>query len=311
MAVYSLNEHNLDDTMVAAIGFFDGLHIAHQSLFEKTFKIAKELGKKPVVITFDKHPQSVIFDLDFKYITPLSKKSEMLHQMGFKDVFVIQFTKAMASLKPEAFIDSYLKNVHAIVCGFDFKFGIGGQGSVRDLEIRDDFKTIVIEEKRISEQKIGSSLIRDLLRAGQVEAATILLGRYFSIKGEVISGEQKGRLIGYPTANIQTLDYLIPKKGVYATKTRIEDTLYDSMTSIGHNPTLNARHPLSVETYIFDFNQMIYGKTIETFFVKRLRDEEKFDSVADLIKQIDQDAVDTKACLKQEKQPLHDIKNML
>lgn len=311
MATYSLTKHQLDKTMVAAIGFFDGVHIAHQALFVETFKTAKQYQKKPVIITFDKHPQSVIFDLDFKYITPLSKKSEILHQMGFEDVYVIAFDKTIAQLKPEDFIESYLKDLYALVCGFDFKFGVGGQGTVLDLKKHQTFETIVIEEKRISEQKIGSSLIRDLLRAGQVEAATVLLGRYYSVSGEVISGEQKGRLIGYPTANIETLDYIIPKKGVYATQTKLDGIVYDSMTSIGHNPTLNTRHALSVETYIFDFNEMIYGEHIETYFVKRLRDEIKFDSVSALIKQIDQDALDTKSVLKNEKEPLHVVKNML
>ena len=311
MAVFQLNNTSLNSNMVAAIGFFDGVHIAHQSLFVETFQYAKAHNKKPVVITFDKHPQSVIFDLEFKYMTPLKQKSEILHELGFQDVYIIEFDKNIAALKPDVFIETYLKNIHALVCGFDFKFGVGGQGSIKNLEKSAYFKTIVVEEKRLSEQKIGSSLIRDLLRAGQVDAATILLGRYYSVKGEVISGEQKGRLIGYPTANIQTGDYLIPKKGVYASKTRIKGQMYDSMTSIGHNPTLNERHPLSVETYVFNFDEMIYGSIIETFFVARLRDEEKFDSVAALIQQIDEDAKATKERLKTEKQNLHVVKNML
>lgn len=292
-----LTPHMLDDTMVASIGFFDGVHTAHQALIQVTLDTAKNAGKTPVVITFDRHPKSVIFGVDFKYITPLKEKIALLKGYGMERVFVLPFDKALSEVDASSFITQYLNGVHTLVCGFDFRFGHGGLGTTQTLKEEGDFNVHVMEEMRLASQKIGSTIIRELIQAGKMQEAHARLGRYFSITGEVIHGEKKGRLIGYPTANIQLSTSITPKRGVYATITRVNDRLYPSMTSVGHNPTLNAAHPLSVESYLFDFDQTIYGDVITTYFVMWLRDEKKFDSVADLIAQIDQDAEDSKEAL--------------
>ena len=299
-----LHPHTLTSEMIAVIGFFDGIHKAHQSLFDTAFHWAKTKGKTPVVITFDVHPKSVIYDLEMNYITPLPQKVNRLKAAGFETVFVIEFTPEKAQIKAHDFIQNYLTGLYGLVCGFDFRFGHGGQGDVTLLKEKAPFLIEVLKEVRHSDQKIGSSLIRELIENGKVEQVEDLLGRFYSIEGEVVHGEKKGRLIGYPTANLHTDHFIIPKKGVYASFTQVAGTVYPSMTSVGNNPTLNAHHPLSVESYLFDFDQTIYGEIIETYFVKRLRDEEKFDSVVDLIAQIDADAVATKTILATKKKPL-------
>lgn len=292
-----LKPHMLDETMVASIGFFDGVHTAHQALIQTTLKEAKKAGKTPVVITFDRHPKSVIFEMEFQYITPLKEKIALLKGYGIERVFVLPFDKALSEVEAATFIQDYLNGVHTLVCGFDFRFGHGGLGTPEKLKEEGQFHVHVMEEMRLSSQKIGSTIIRELIQAGKMQDAAERLGRYFSITGPVIHGEKKGRLIGYPTANIELSDGITPKRGVYASITRVGDTLHPSMTSVGHNPTLNATHPLSVESYLFDFDRMIYGETITTYFVTWLRDEQKFASVADLIEQIDQDAEDSKRVL--------------
>lgn len=298
MKIKTLNGTKIDKNTVAAIGFFDGVHLAHKELINKTIEIGNQHNLKKAVITFDVHPKSILFDLDYFYLTPLERKIEIFSEFDIDYIYVIEFSKQKASMKPQDFIEYYLKDIHTLVCGFDFKFGVRGSGNVDHLQADQRFETVVVKEVTYEGYKVGSTHIRDLIQSGQVENVVEVLGDYYSIKGEVIHGAKKGRLIGYPTANVDTNDYLIPKKGVYVTRTKVGDTWYDSMSSIGHNPTLNCRVDLSVESNIFDFNQEIYGQIIEVQFIKRLRDEIKFTDVNALIKKIDQDKVDSINILK-------------
>ncbi|MFH5881463.1 bifunctional riboflavin kinase/FAD synthetase [Liberiplasma polymorphum] len=298
MEIIKLNGIKIAPNTVAAIGFFDGVHLAHKTLIETMKNHAKEHALKTAIITFDIHPKSVLFDLDYTYITPIERKIEKIATLGVDYLYLIEFSKDKAKLSPEAFIDTYLNGLHTLVCGFDFKFGVRASGTVETLKNHKEFNTIVVGELTYEGYKIGSTHIRDLILSGQVNHVLETLGDYYSVRGEVIHGEKKGRAIGYPTANIDTGDYLIPKKGVYATKTKVNDIWYPSMSSIGHNPTLNCKTDLSVESYLFDFDRQIYGEIIEIKFIKRLRDEIKFNSVEALIDQIKQDEIETLNILK-------------
>ncbi len=293
MKVIILNDTFIDHDTVAAIGFFDGVHLAHKELIKKTVEIGNEKHFKKAVITFDVHPKSILFDLDYYYLTPLQEKIKHFNQFDLDFIYIIEFSKAEASLTPQQFINKYLKNIDTIVCGFDFKFGVRGSGNVKTLLTDNRFKTVVVKEVTYEGYKVGSTHIRDLIRSGQVDKVKAVLGDYYSISGEVIHGAKKGRMLGYPTANIETNGYFLPRRGVYITLTKVNNSWHHSMTSIGHNPTLNCRIDLSVEAYIFDFNQEIYGQTIEIKFIKRLRDEIKFTSIEALIKEIDNDKANT------------------
>jgi riboflavin kinase/FMN adenylyltransferase len=301
MEIIKLNGNKVHKDTVCAIGFFDGVHLAHKKLINKTIEIGNQKRLKKAVITFDVHPKSVLFDLEYKYLTPLKRKIEMFSQFDLDYVYVIEFSKEKAQMKPNEFIDFYLENIDTLSCGFDFKFGVRGSGKVNTLLQSTHFDTIVINEVTYEGYKVGSTHIRDLVNSGQVDKVHEVLGDYYSIKGEVLHGAKKGRLLGYPTANLDTSDYLVPRRGVYATLTKVNDKWYQSMSSVGHNPTLNCRIDLSVESNIFDFNREIYGEEIEIKFIKYLRDEEKFDNIDDLIKKIDQDKVDTLAVLEKIK----------
>lgn len=298
MEIITLNGTKIKPNTVAAIGFFDGVHIAHQELINEMIRVADKNDLNKAVITFDVHPKSVLFGLDYFYITPLNRKIELLKNYDIDQLYIIEFTKEKAKLTPSDFISYYLEGLNALVCGFDFKFGVRGSGTVNTLVSQTMFDTIVVSEITYDGFKVGSTHIRDLINSGLVEQINEIMGDYYTIKGEVIHGAKKGRTIGYPTANVDPSDYLIPKKGVYATKTKVNDVWYDSMSSVGHNPTLNCRSTLSVESHIFDFDEEIYGEIIELKFIKRLRDEKTFTSVDDLIDEIKNDEVNTKKILK-------------
>jgi len=291
MEIIKLNGTKIKPNTVAAIGFFDGVHLAHKELIDKTISIAETKKLNKAVITFDIHPKSILYGLDYFYITPLERKIEIFKKFNIDQLYVIEFTKEKAQLKPDEFIDYYLSGINTIVCGFDFKFGVRGSGNINTLLNHQDFDTIVVKEITFDGYKVGSTHIRDLINSGLVDQVKEILGDYYSIKGEVIHGAKRGRTIGYPTANMNTKDYLLPKKGVYATMTKVDGVWYKSMSSIGHNPTMNCRVDLSVESHIIDFDEDLYGKTIELKFIKRLRSELKFNNIDDLITQIDQDKV--------------------
>ena len=301
MKVIKLNGNPIEHNTIAAIGFFDGVHLAHKELIKKTIEIGNLKKLSKAVITFDVHPKSILFDLDYYYLTPLSRKIKLFEEFDLDYIYVIEFSKEKASLYPKEFIDIYLRKIKTIVCGFDFKFGVRGTGNINTLQTDNRFETVIIKEVTYEGYKVGSTHIRDLIRSGQVDKVEEVLGDYYSITGEVIHGAKKGRMIGYPTANISTNGYFIPKRGVYVTLTLVDGKWYKSMTSIGHNPTLNCRIDLSVEANIFEFNQEIYGNTIEIKFLKRLRDEIKFTSIEKLISKIDQDKINSLNYFKNNK----------
>ncbi len=289
MNIITLSPHKIKPNTIAAIGFFDGVHKAHEVLIERTINRGHALGLRKAIITFDKHPKHVLFDIDYYYITPLEEKLEKLKRFDIDDVYVIRFDKDKASMDPKNFIDEYLSNLRILVCGFDFTFGKRASGNVGLLKTYAAFETDVVDEQTMGGYKIGSTHIRDLIRGGVVDEIPPVLGHYYTIKGNVIHGKKKGRTISYPTANIAPGDYLIPKKGVYATMSKVKGKWYQSMSSVGYNPTLNQSETISVESYLFDFNDDIYGQTIETAFIKRLRNEKKFEGAKALKAQIDED----------------------
>lgn len=298
MKIVTLNGTKIAPNTVAAIGFFDGVHLAHQELIQSAVNIGKEHNLETAVITFDIHPKSILYGLEYYYITPLERKIEILKDFDVDVLYIIEFTKEKASMTPEEFIEFYLPNIHTLVCGFDFKFGVRGSGNVRTLQDYKLFETVVVNEITHDGYKVGSTHIRDLINSGLVDQIYDVKGSHYSIKGPVVHGAKKGRLIGYPTANVDTGQYLVPKTGVYATMTKVKGVWHKSMSSVGHNPTLNCLVDVSVESNILDFNEEIYGEVIEIAFIKRLRDEKKFNSIDALIKEIDHDKVVTEDILR-------------
>lgn len=292
---YQVNDFS---PMVMALGYFDGVHRGHQKVILTAKEIAEEWNLKSAVMTFDPHP-SVVLKKDvqhIEYITPLKEKIALIESLGIDILFVVQFTEMFASLLPQQFVDQYIigLNIQHVVAGFDFTYGQLGKGTMETLPFhsREQFTQTVIEKQMEVDRKISSTLIRNVLRSGDVQYAAKLLGRPHKIRGKVVHGEKRGRKIGFPTANIEILDeYLIPPTGVYAVSIIIDDVEYNGVCNIGYKPTFHEEKgdKPSIEVHIFQFNEKIYNKEVTVKWHKRIRSEQKFNSVQELIKQIHQD----------------------
>lgn len=284
------------ESLSACIGFFDGLHKGHQEL------VNKALAKKdytPALITFDPDPIAVLRNNPYvKHITTLEDKIEIAKELGIEVFIILESDKDMLGQSPDDFVNNILVplNIKHLVCGFDFRYGFRGAGSTDTLkEYPHLFSVDVVEEVDYQQEKISSSRILRYLKEGRVDEAQWLLSRPYTIQGTIIAGNQKGREIGFPTANLKANpEYHEVKDGVYITKTFVDGKWYSSMTNVGHNLTFNTSEPLSIETYILDFNQDIYGKEVKLAFKKLLRPELKFESVDQLVKQMRQDEQDTR-----------------
>ncbi|SDQ59610.1 riboflavin biosynthesis protein RibF [Virgibacillus salinus] len=282
---------------VAAIGFFDGIHKGHQKVIQTAVSKAKERKMESAVITFHPHP-SVVLKKDaphVRYITPLREKQEILQQLGVNRLYVITFNKELASLEPQQFIDHFIigLKIKHLVAGFDFSYGHKGQGNMERIknQTKGLFNYTTIGKVELDNEKVSSSRIRELLQNGELEKANYLLGRPLTIQGIVVEGDQRGRTIGYPTANLRvTPDTLLPKVGVYAVKVLYKNEVYEGMANLGYNPTFtDDRVEPSVEVNIFDYNNDLYGEELHVEWHKFIREEEKFNSVEELVNYIDND----------------------
>lgn len=281
----------LPDEVCAAIGNFDGVHLGHQKLIEE----CKRHGYKSAVLTFYPHPSVFIKKMsNYPLITPLEHKKDIFSRMGIDYLIVIEFNEEIAKLSKERFIEIMkILNIKSCVCGYDFTFGNKAEGTIADLAQNFEFyevKKFVFDNVRVS-----STYIRELLSVGNVSEANRLLGRTYSIRGRVKYGSQLGRTIGFPTANINYANYYIPSNGVYFVNVKVDGIIYLGMSNIGNNPTFNYQNERQIEVNIFNFDEDIYDQQLEIFYVKKIRDEVKFDSKEALIKQL---KIDKAACLE-------------
>lgn len=276
---------------VCALGFFDGVHEAHSQILTKCVSYAKEHGLKSIALTFEKSPAEY-FGKKIKYLTSLSQKKALMYKLGIDEVVVLKCDEKTLSLSPESFIDSILVNelnAKALFCGFNYTFGKGAKGNSKVLmdlckaRLIEVFISPCMTDYGIT---VSSSEIRKLLSRGDIETANSLLTRPFEVEGIVSKGKKLGRELSFPTANIYPSESFpnLPK-GVYATKTTLDDKDYISVTNVGFNPTVND-NSLRIETYITEFTGDIYEKTIQVKFYKFLRPEKKFDSLDDLKAQL-------------------------
>lgn len=285
-----LLQEQLPET-VAAIGFFDGIHKGHQAVIETARDEAKKRDMESAVITFHPHP-SVVLQKKTKsvhYITPLTKKQEILQHMDVDRLYIITFNEQLASLQPTEFVDHFITGLHIkhLVAGFDFTFGHKGAGNMNNIAkmTKGNFTYTKVQKVESNKEKVSSTKIRQLLHAGQIEEVNDLLGRTFTTDGTVVSGEKRGRTIGFPTANLKIdTDALLPKPGVYAVKVNYKNMLYEGLASLGTNQTFTPdRKQLKLEIHILDFNQNIYGETLSVEWHYFLREEKKFNDVDQLI----------------------------
>ncbi|WP_163971263.1 bifunctional riboflavin kinase/FAD synthetase [Oceanobacillus halotolerans] len=289
-------QEDLPET-IAAIGFFDGIHKGHQKVIQTASQKAKEQQMETAVITFYPHPSVVLSKgtKDVKYITPFREKQEILEALGVDRLYIITFDISLASLAPEQFIKHFIigLNIKHLVAGFDFTYGHKGKGNMQVIadHAKGFFDYTTIDKVTSNEQKVSSTRIRELLQQGDMEEANYLLGRPLSTYGTVVEGEQRGRTIGYPTANLRVSpDALLPKNGVYAVKVQYRGDIYEAMASIGVKPTFTSDiiEPI-VEVHIFDVTHNLYGEELKVFWYKFIRNEEKFSGVDELVEEITND----------------------
>ncbi|WP_191987303.1 riboflavin biosynthesis protein RibF [Lapidilactobacillus bayanensis] len=284
---------------VMALGFFDGVHLGHQKVIKTAIQIGHDQQLPVAVMTFDKYPGIVFRQIEaaqFEYLTTLERKAELLQELGVDIMYVINFTSTVGHLAPQQFVDDYLValGTQVVVAGFDYTYGQKDTANMLTLPqyAQDRFEIVTIPEQKKFTEKISSSTIRQALNRGDVDRANALLGYVYQTDGIVVHGEARGRTLGYPTANIKTLDTeRLPGIGIYATEILVQDHWYPAMTSVGHNVTFGDHRPVTVEVNIFDFHQDIYGETIKLRWNHWLRGEEKFTDADALVAQLTDDEI--------------------
>lgn len=291
--------------VVAAIGNFDGVHLGHQHLLARTRAFAETLGGRPGAVVFDPHPRRYFRPEDPPFlITAPDARDALLKAHGAEAVLTLPFNKDLASLTPQAFVETVLQdklNLKGVVAGVDFRFGSGRAGDGAALKALGEAAGLgvllvdVLAENPGAE-KFGSSAVREALQAGAPERAAAMLGRAWSVSGTVVEGQKLGRTLGFPTANMRLGDIIEPRKGVYATRAVIGGETYGAVSNFGRRPTVGSDAPL-LETHLFDFKGDLYGETVEVAFAAFLRDERKFDGLDALKAQIAEDCARAAAVL--------------
>ncbi len=286
MKILSFNEAlNIQDNLIITLGAFDGLHNAHLKLVDKTSALAKKSNYKSAMLSIDFSEYNIKSQ---SFLTTVDRKKDILENK-LDYLIVLKFTEKLKHKTSEQFIDEYLKklNITDIVVGYNFKLGSDKDASLKHLKL--NYNVHIIDNVKDEEATISSTRIRNLLSEGNIKSVTSLLNRYYSISGHVISGNKLGSTIGFPTANVNVDDVMIPSPGVYQTCIKYNDKILKSITNVGYNPTVKDDNILSVETFILDFNQTIYNEFIRIYFISKIRDEKKFDSLDSLKRQISTD----------------------
>ncbi len=284
---------------VIAIGVFDGVHLGHKYLIRKMVVKAKALKVTSIVITFFPHPIHVLQPkIRLPLIVSLKHRLNLIEDLGTDVCVVIPFTKKFSRLSPRQFIEKHLvKKYHPreVFIGSDFRFGQGRRGDLILLKQngnRFNFKVNIVPSVLLGSKVISSTLIRRLIEHGRLNLASRLLARKVSILGTVSRGYSRGRLFGFPTANINLSQEVIVPRGVYAVKVILGDKAYYGMANIGIRPSFNEHNELmNVEVYIFNFRKNIYGKEILVEFLKKIRVEKKFPAQENLIQQLKKDEI--------------------
>jgi riboflavin kinase/FMN adenylyltransferase len=302
--IYDLANAHLPQPSQVTIGMFDGVHRGHQHLIRKLVADARRANRLAAVLTFFPHPDVVIRGLTGRYyLTTAEQKAALLMELGVDYVITHPFDDRVRQIRAAAFVDQLREhlNIAGLMVGPDFAMGYKREGNVDFLRTQGQqkgFDLNITDVVSSQGQAISSTAIRKALEAGDVAQARTLLGRSYSVTGPVVHGAKRGRQIGYPTANIEVWDQqVIPANGIYASWVYLNNERFMAATSLGVRPTFNGQD-ITVEPYILDFDREIYGEQLTVTFEKRLRDEQKFDSLDALIQQIGADVDESRAYLE-------------
>ncbi len=294
---------------VIALGTFDGLHLGHTDVINTARDYAERSGLKLAVFTFSNHPLALIRpDLVPVRIISAEEKIKLLESFGVDYLINIPFTEDFAALSPDEFLDRLACfNYRCLVVGENFTYGFLGSGKTETLERsgrKNGFDVIVRPLVKMNGNVVSSTGIRNLIQAGHIEYANRMLGRAYAITGTIVHGEQRGRKLGFPTANIELLhgEMAVPAPGVYAVTVSIEGSIYEGMGNIGNNPTFNDVEHARLEVNLFNCSGDLYGKTMSVQFHKYIRAEKKFSGVEELCRQIEEDKKAIKTYFLNKKQ---------
>jgi riboflavin kinase/FMN adenylyltransferase len=280
---------------------FDGLHLGHQLIMQTVVERARATGAVPTVITFDPHPRAVLHPESAPpLLQTFDQKIEALGALGVEQTIVIRFDQAFSQIRAQEFLrEVVVDRLHAkeVYLGRGFAFGYGREGNIELLRaVSHDLGFVADEvaEVRLRGRRVSSSRIRELLQQGRVNLGRRMLGRPYGVEGRVVRGAERGGGLGFPTANLQPQNRVIPRNGVYVTATLIEGEWRRSVTNIGSRPTFESGPETSVETFVIDWSGDLYGDVVRVRFLHRLRDEQKFSSIDELKSQIEHDVARAK-----------------
>ena len=308
-----MSEQTVQPKSVLALGMFDGVHVGHQALLSQAAAMARTLEAQTVAFTFTDAPGKLLH-LPVTSLSTPEERTRWLKAAGADRVDMVDFTQAFADLSPEAFLD-YLQaryRVAGLAAGFNYTFGKYGAGTartLRELGEKHGFRVLIAEPVLVDGEPVSSTRIRALVNEGRMEDARQLLGRPYTLTGPVVSARRIGRTLGYPTANVETGERLLPPDGVYATYALMDGAAHPAVTNVGRNPTVAGRQR-TVETYILNESLSLYGAELSVAFLSRLREERTFPSLAALSEQIGQDVQTAKKLFDSEKKTVYNPKGL-
>ncbi len=283
---------------VMALGNFDGVHKGHQTLIKKCIAEGKKGIGIPSVLILDPHPSLLLSKSNFKLINTTEQKIRLIEQLGIENIFLLPFDDKLANVRPEEFALNYLRGIfkaRKVIVGFNYSFGQRGVGTpalLKDLGAKMGFAVEIVQPVMCQGEIVSSTLIREKLQKGDIEGAQKLLGYWPILGGKVIPGEQRGRVLGFPTANLELPDYLLlPALGVYAAIANYKSNFIPAIVNIGIKPTFNGSK-ISTEVHLLDYEQNLYNEYLEISLLKHIRPEQKFHDISQLKQQI---ACDIKA----------------
>lgn len=308
MKVYKgLEQYNKVKNAVVTTGTYDGVHLGHKTIIKHLKNIAKKNNGESVVITFHPHPRMVLQEnSDIKLLGTIEERIELLEEAGVDHLIIIPFTKEFSRISSLEFVRDILVNhigTKKLVIGYDHHFGRNREGSFEHLVEFGPMYGFEVEEIPaidIKDVNVSSTKIRSAIEEGDINKAKEYLGRNYSISGIVVAGEQIGRLMGFPTANIKIKESikLIPGIGVYAVKVFHGNSEYKGMLNIGYRPTIGDQNDLSIEVNLFDFKANLYDEELKIEFISKVRNEKQFKDVNQLKEQLERDLVNCKNILK-------------
>lgn len=293
---------SLSRDTVITIGNFDGVHLGHQRILQFLANKAEELDLASLVLTFSPHPEKILGGARIKMLQTLDQRLEEIEKFSIQTVLVVSFDENFSSLSSQEFIQKILVNIlraKVVIVGENFQFGKNREGDIsllNHLASRYNFQVFSIPSVTKENMVVSSSMIRSLLQEGKIEKTNLLLGRSYEIDGKVIKGKSIGKSLGFPTANIQTENEIVPS-GVFITSVGINAKTFPSLTNIGICPTFSQQEA-NIESYIINFDQDLYGEKIKINFFKKIRDEMKFATPEELSSQIKKDLEAAKAYFK-------------